>query len=82
MLALRMMSGGDLSHYIKHTKKKGKDGKEPIPGLKKDAVQFYVASTGRAGWAGLTGLAVCVAVCLRGCLCLSVCDLSVYLSGL
>ncbi|KAL1495906.1 hypothetical protein AB1Y20_014549 [Prymnesium parvum] len=43
VLALKMMPGGDLSHYVKLAKKKAKDG--PPQGLGKSAVQFYVAST-------------------------------------
>ena len=46
VLALRMMPGGDLAHYVKLSKKK-KDGKDPVvAGLGKAVVQFYIASTG------------------------------------
>ena len=45
VLALRMLPGGDLGHYLKEAKEAAKKAKKPKTGLDAKAAQFYVAST-------------------------------------
>lgn len=45
VLALRMLSGGDLAHYLKKGKEEAKKAKLPKTGLSGPAAQFYCAST-------------------------------------
>jgi hypothetical protein len=48
VLALRMLPGGDLAHYIKEFKDKAKKAKLPKTALPHDAARFYLASTNLA----------------------------------
>jgi serine/threonine protein kinase len=45
VLALRMLTGGDLAHYIKIEKDKAKKEDKPKTGLSEAAAKFYLAST-------------------------------------
>jgi serine/threonine protein kinase len=45
VLALRMLPGGDLAHYLKEAKEAAKKAKLPKDGLNAKTAQFYVAST-------------------------------------
>ena len=45
IIALRMLPGGDLAHYIKVAKEAAKKADTPKTGLSSKATQFYLAST-------------------------------------
>ena len=45
VLALAMLPGGDLAHYLKEAKMAAKKAKLPKTGLAAKAAQFYIAST-------------------------------------